>query len=160
MNYNFRAGWIETHAYASGYSGLSSLGISSDDMALKSAETSKSVIENTVLDFILPYGIAIQNARHTNLDNYGNHMTYEGTHLNEGIATLLAGYTIAQKFANMFSAAKSILGDPLRPTKEWQTEKNIPQPHGDVLGISNDNCLMAQKCAFMAIKNPYIITEI
>ena len=160
LNYNFRAGWIETHAYASGYSGLSSLGISSDDMALKSAETSKSVIENTVLDFILPYGIAIQNARHTNLDNYGNHMTYEGTHLNEGIATLLAGYTIAQKFANMFSAAKSILGDPLRPTKEWQTEKNIPQPHGDVLGISNDNCLMAQKCAFMAIKNPYIITEI
>ena len=160
LGYNFRTGWIETHAYATGYSGLSSLGISSDEMALKSAETAKSVLDKTVVDFILPYGIAIQNARHTVLDSYANHLTYEGTHLNEGIATLTAGYVIAECLADRLGLQKSILGDPLRPTSTWQTEQNIPQPHGSVLGITDDNCLLGQRCALMAIKNPYEITDL
>lgn len=160
LGYNFRTGWIETHAYATGYSGLSSLEITSDEMAIKSAETSKLVLENTVVDFILPYGMAIQNARHTSLDSYANHLTYEGTHLNEGIATLIAGYTIAECLADRMGLQKSILGDPLRPTTEWQTEQNIPQPHGSVVGITNSNCFLGQRCAIMAIKNPYNITDL
>jgi hypothetical protein len=161
LNYNFKIGWLMTHAYAPGYAGLSSLGMTSDEMALASSQNAHNVVSDTVVDFFIPYGIAIQNARKTSLNSIANSLTYEGTHLNEGIPVLIAGYTIAQTIDNLFfHSGKSILGDQLRPSAQWISEIKVADPHGDVLGVSNENCFLAQKCALMAIKKTNVITNI
>lgn len=121
------------------------------------------------VQFFFPGITAYWNARGTVLDGYGNaphhHMLADYGHYQEGIGCLVGGYTTALKILEIAGIHdKSVLGDKTRPDLQWVIDRKIPGKNPGkgttVVGISDENCLIAQKCAVMAVKNPTKITII
>ena len=120
--------------------------------------------------FIFPNFTAYWNARGTTLDQYGNaewhHMLADYAHYQEGIGCYLGSCSSALTILDIAGITnKSILGEQTRPDMDWVTSHNIPgQNYGTgehiVVGISDENCLIAQKCAIMAHKFPWEISTI
>lgn len=124
----------------------------------------EKVIQTTPIDFVIPCGTAIQNARGTSLDGVGasGHLTYDANgHLQEGLPVLLACYVTALKTLELCGMPyHGILGEQTRPTDSWISGHNIPGQNGTSTGVTDENCLLAQKCAIAAIKKPFEITTI
>jgi len=143
--------------------GDSSLGsYSSDEVWEMFATTAYELCENNDVDYIIPCGTAIQNARHTYLDSLGSwgHLTYDGTHLQEGLPCLIDAYAATQALFDILEIDASIKDSNLQITQQWVKDKNIPGQHGKVIGGTAEDYELCKKCALEAINNPYSITEI
>lgn len=127
------------------------------------AENSQKVMDETLCEFIFPVGTAVQNARTTSLNDlgdYGKLCSSDGGHLQEGLPSQLAAYTCIIELLRLLGYGnKSIYGENTRVTSGWSSGKNIPGPNGSPVGSTDENCAIAQKCAIMAIKHPYVITD-
>ena len=155
INYPVKFGWLLTPAWADGYSLLSD---TSDLMFEDIANNAMRAFDEMPVEFVIPVGTALQNARHTSLDSLGTfgHLTYDGTHLQEGIPCLVEAYTVLLAIADLSGCSyRSIIGEQTRPTASWIAAENVPQQHGSATGVNSDNVLMAQKCAIMAIKHSF-----
>lgn len=121
-------------------------------------------IEDSACAFVIPCTAAVENARGTTLASYGaaGDLCYdENGHMQEGIGCLCASYCTALKILEIMGIGKSgVLGESTRPTDAWLTEKNIPQKHGSSVGITEENCRIAQKCAIQAVKFPDTVSTI
>lgn len=133
----------------------------------------EKVINETVCEFLIPVNTAIQNARsmaflkamgayseHPNNSSKCGYLTaYDGVHLQEGLPCQIAAYTFVLKLLDIYGFDEySINGESTRVTSEWAENKAIPGPHGEYIGSIDENCFIAQKCAIMAVKNPYELT--
>lgn len=159
-SHNFKLAWLMTMAYPTGYSGLGS--DTSDGMFAKIVSAAKAAMNGSCLEFLIPCGTATQNARHTSLDSLGDfgHLSYEGLHLQEGVPCLISNYVAALVFLEkMGFGYKGINANKIRPTQVWINHLNIPEKNGYSVGVSDVNCLLAQKCALYAMKKPFEITE-
>lgn len=124
------------------------------------------------LEFAIMSGTAVQTARkETTLDQYGDaqfsdgtsgHMNADNTHLQEGIGCIVASYASTLFLLELAGINnRSVLGEGTRPDSAWITAHNIPGTNGStVVGISDANCLIAQKCAIMAHKKPFEVSTI
>ena len=105
------------------------------------------------IDFIIPYGTAIQNLRLTEYNN-PSELTKDGTHLSNGLPQYTAGCCY---FETIFSSRykKSIWSNPLRLHHMDNNEDGMIQ-------IDDVSAEIAQKAAFLAthnmfeIRNPYL----
>lgn len=122
--------------------------------------SAKEVLSKTDVDFLIPCGTAIQNARRTYMDAYGTfgHLSYDGAHLQEGIPCLVEAYTAAQTILNEFGHDVSIADCKVEVTQNWVKEKNIPGQHGGVIKGSKEEYELAKKCALDAVNNPYSLS--
>lgn len=127
----------------------------------------ESIMDTTPIQFFIPCGTAIENARGTSLNSIGDAggLTYDaGTgagHLQEGLPVLLSSYVTALTLLDLCGVRyKGIMGDTMRPTAEWVTSHNIPGQNGQSTGVTDANCLLAQKCAVWALKKPLETTSI
>jgi hypothetical protein len=126
------------------------------------AINSQKVINETLCDFILPVGTAVQNARTTSLDSvgdYGKLCAADGGHLQEGLPVQLAGYTCVLTLLQTLGIMKSVIGEQTIVDEAWRVTRATPSPNGTATGSNKENCLIAQKCAVMAVKKPYEITD-
>lgn len=127
------------------------------------AKNSQRVMNETLCEFIFPVGTAVQNARTTSLNNlgdYGKLCSSDGGHLQEGLPCQLASYVCVLTILSLCGYGnKSVYGDPIRVNANWVSGKNIPGPNGNPTGSTDANCAIAQKCVIMAMKNPYVITD-
>ena len=128
------------------------------------AKNAQRVLQTTPIDFVIPLGTALQNARNTSLQSLGdsgNLQCSDGAHLQEGIPCIIGGYTGAIKILEMCGLGyKSVFGSSIVPTDQWLSDKNMPHANGSSVGATTSNCYLAQKCAIEAIKNPYrLMTE-
>lgn len=121
------------------------------------------------VQFFFPNLTAYWNARGTVLDQYGNaewhHMLADYAHYQEGIGCYLGSCCSVLTILDIAGINnRSILGEQTRPNLAWVTEKNIPGKNPSsgitVVGISDANCLIAQKCAIAAYKKPFEISTI
>lgn len=141
---------------------------------LNTAEASRRIMEETVCQIIVPVGTAIQNARtipsikelgsykdnSKNTSGFGYLTPNDGVHLQEGLPYQIAAYSFILTLLDYYGFKNhSILGESTRVTEEWAADKAIPSPHGDYIGSTDENCLIAQKCAIMAHKRPYQVTD-
>ena len=126
----------------------------------------EEIMSNTIMEFVIPCGIAIANARTiADFEDMGRtgSLTYDNIHLQEGLPCLIEAYVAAATFASMAGYGyKGIMGHKFRPTDEWLAEINIPSRQGDVIvrDVTTLHYIMGQKCAVMALKNPNEVTEI
>ena len=161
---NVTIGWLLTHAWAEGYSALVDNDITSDDMCERVQAASKRVMEETGVNLLLPYGTAIQNARHNDvlklIGDGGNLCYSDKIHLQEGIGCQIAAYCHTLVILHYLSAKKGIYGNTLLIDADFETEYNIPNQHGSPVGSTLANCRLGQKAASVAIKMPYNITNI
>lgn len=137
-------------------------------------ENAEKVMNETVCEFLIPVNTAIQNARSiatlkamgayannsNNTSGFGYLTPNDGVHLQEGLPCQIAAYTFVLKLLDVYGFDEySINAESTRVTSDWATGKNIPGPHGDYIGSTDENCLIAQKCAIMAVKHPYEVTD-
>ena len=161
VKYSVKLGWLLVHgAYATSSELLLSNWKGSADNSLK--------IQNlTPNQVVFPYGTAVQNlrtAQPTNLGDGGNLMA-DDAHLHEGIGCLTAAYANTLTILDALGLGEiSIVGESTRPTKAWCTEHGVLEPNygsstNDVIGITEDNCYLAQVAAIQAVKKPYEVTD-
>ena len=116
----------------------------------------QSLLNKTLIDFVIPTGTATENARTTTLNNLGTvGLTQDGTHLQDGVPCLVEAYCFALSVLNVYGfGSKSINGSKFIPGETIQ-------PHGSVVGVTdNNNIKLAQKCAIFAFKKPFEITQV
>lgn len=132
----------------------------SDEFCDIFANTARQLFENGEVDYIIPDGIAIQNARHTYLDAIGGkgHLTYDGVHLQEGLPCLIAAYTVSQSLFNILGINSSIQQSGFRMSLEWFFSQNIPGQHGKLIDGPEQDYELCKKCAIAAIDQPFSIT--
>lgn len=140
----------------------------------KTVEYSRRIIDETACEVVVPVGTAIQNARTIdaikalgdytnnplNTSGWGYLTCKDGVHLQEGLPCQIAAYTFVMSLLELYGLNQySIIGETTRVTAEWAYGKSIPGPHGDYIGSSSENCLIAQKCAVLAMKHPFEVID-
>lgn len=139
-------GFLLVHSYWSGYSGNTEK--SSLERWKLIAESAMKLRANYGIDFIIPYGTAIQNLRASSLNNDYD-LTTDGTHCANGIADYTAACAYYQSlFAPRYGVG--ILGNTARIDVE-QTET---YPSSDI-SVTDENAETCQKAAFLACYNWY-----
>lgn len=134
------------------------------------SDASQQVISKTIATFVLPCGTAIQNLRTTSLQSLGYNLCTDPSnpnisgHLCSGLPWITETYAAAMTILKMLGREDiSVYGDKLRPTQDWANGKGLPYTSGEIIhpnvGITDDNCRIAQICAIQAVKNPYEITD-
>ena len=130
----------------------------------KVVECVQNVLNTTPIDFFIPCGTAVQNARGTSLDSIGDsgHLCADGDgHLQAGLPSLLASYVSALKLLELAGEHwHGILQDATRPTATWVTNINSPGENGTSTGVTDANCYLAQKCAVAAMKFPTTVSTV
>lgn len=116
-----------------------------------------------IISGVLPTATAVQNARTTSLAQYGNSGNLcldSGGHLQNGIGILCAGYAGAYTLLELTNRNGKMYGAQLTPTDSWVTSTNVPSSiHGSCVGVTNENKLLAMKCAMLAVKKPFELTD-
>lgn len=132
------------------------------DMYRRIAICAQQVLKDTPVEFVIPNGTAIQNARGTYLKELGDkgHLSGDNLHMQEGLPRQIEAYTTilsllkltGREYISIYGN-KTICSDEwLEGKKTWTTGKSV----GSVL----ENLETAQKCAIMAMKNPFEVSEI
>ena len=143
---NATIGFLLVHSYWSGYS--SNTEKSSYERWKLIAESAKKLRANYGIDFIVPYGTAIQNIRSSSL-NTDHDLTNDGTHCADG----LGDYTAACCYFQSLIAPRygvSVLNNPYRVN--ITPSGTYPE---SVVSVTDENAYIAQKAAFLACYNWY-----
>lgn len=145
-----------------GYSTAALKGKTSDEVWEMQVNVAERLLKEGEVDYIIPCGTAIQNARHTPLKAFGEkgQLTYDGLHLQEGIPCMIGAYTAAQSLFDILSIDASIMNSNLQITQQWVYEKNILGQHGSVITGTDEDYELCKKCALYAVENPYKISMI
>ena len=102
---------------------------------------------------VIPVGMAVQNARSTHLDN-GLYLTRDKWHLCYGVGRYVAACTWFQVlFGDAFGV--SVLNNRALHAiteEEMSAEGNLP--------VDASNQLLCQKCAYEAVKHPFVVTQV
>lgn len=139
---------------------LDSIGMGNDDEFYVITEVAQKLLKEGAVDFLIPCGTAIQNARHTSLNTYGDfgQLSFDGNHLQEGLPCLIEAYTTSQFLLDKFFLYGKIENSCLVVTDSWIKDKRIPGQHGNVVKGTLSDYRLSKKCAKAAICNPYSIT--
>ena len=134
----------------------------SDNIWVMNATTSKRLLDEGIVSYLVPCGTAIQNARHSRLDDYGDfgHLTYDGRHLQEGIPCVVDAYAATEALLRILGMESSIENSYLRVTNSWVSVINVLGRHGAVIEGSEDDYFLAKRCALLAMDHPYELSEI
>ena len=106
------------------------------------------------IDFIIPSGTAIQNARTTELGENSNGITRDGLHLSFGVGVYIAAMTWYESIFRPIYG-KSIIGVPVsKAIKDCDRGKEGFQE------ITDENYLICQQCVKEAISDPlHLMTD-
>jgi hypothetical protein len=124
-----------------------------------------NVLNTTPIDFVIPCGTAVENARGTTLNSLGDYeshgLTNDGAHLQTGLPVLLTSYVAALSILKLAGIeTHGIMGEQTRPTATWLSSHSTPSGNGASIGVTEENCIIAQKCAIFAMKKPLEISSI
>ena len=125
-------------------------------------EATKEVVQKTLIDLVFPSATGLQNARTTTLQALGDagNLMHTSNHAQEGIPCYcLALPNVLVLLELCGYKYKGVFGEDTIPTQTWITSINTPGQNGVSVGATAENCKIAQKCAIMAIKNTYSITD-
>lgn len=142
---NAELGFLLVHSYWSNYE--SNKEKSSFDRWHLIANSVKSFCEDYNVDFVIPYGTAIQNLRASSMNNEYD-LTRDGTHCGYG----LAQYTAACCYYESLIAPRSGISVVGNSARIDVSGKSSMYPNVDV---TDENALIAHKAAYLATKDMY-----
>ena len=106
------------------------------------------------IDFIIPSGTAIQNARTTELGENSNGITRDGLHLSFGVGVYIAAMTWHESIFRPIYG-KSIIGVPVS-----QAIKDCDRGKEGFQEITDENYLICQQCVKEAVSDPlHLMTD-
>ena len=106
------------------------------------------------IDFIIPSGTAIQNARTTELGENSNGITRDGLHLSFGVGVYIAAMTWYESIFRPIYG-KSFIGTPVS-----QAIKDCDRGKEGFQEITDENYLICQQCVKEAVSDPlHLMTD-
>lgn len=152
--------WLLTQAYGTGHKPLGDM--TSDEMWARTDEASQRVLDETIVSLLIPAGTAIQNARYTLLDHFGKaqHLTNDGYHLHEGIPPLIEGLVTTERIMSVYGVDVDVEKSKLKITHDWWIDKKTPQPNGKPEEATDEEYIIARRCAKWALEHPYQISVV
>ena len=140
-------GWLLVHSYAESNS-QNIEGWTSEERWKRIADATKGIV-NLGIDFVIPYGTAVQNLRASSL-NDASDFSSDGTHLATGLGDYVASCCYYQTlFAPRFG--KSITGNSFRQT--------VDETISGQMSITDTTAPVAQKAAMLATYDWYNINK-
>lgn len=146
-----KIGWTLVHSYWSEYAD------NEEHSSLRRwemiAESSRRLCEDYGIDFVIPYGTAVQNLRSTSLNNEYD-LTRDGQHCALG----LCQYTAACCYYEALIAPRSgisVWGNAARYTVKDDASTGYPS-----WDVTDENAAIGQAAAIWAVKNPYTLTAL
>ena len=124
------------------------------------------IVDDNQFDLVFPVATAVFNCQENpilaELGDSQVHLLYslDGIHLQEGLPCYIAALSICQAIFERFSYSNSVIGDSVRPTQGWIESINGITPNGNSVGVSEENCLLAQKAAILANNHKFEILPI
>lgn len=156
---NIKVWWNMTHAWATGASYLTEAGVTSDEMAAIIKANAQKVYAETAVQMVLPYGEAVQLARHdstlSTISGLYGLCQSDYVHLHDGIGCQVASYTNAEAILRFMRSNQSVMGDTLNVDNTFLTTYAIPENSGSAIGSTAANRLLAQRYAIIANNAPY-----
>ena len=160
--HNIKIGWLLTHgAYTS-----------NDEGFLQNwqgtADNAKKMLGVTGTSILFPYGTAVQNLRSTSLkalgDGSAHNLTADNIHVQDGIGCMAAAYANAITILKSIGIDKiGVIGETTRVDANFVTDNNVQGPNlgtSGVVGVTDNNCYLAQVAAECAVKKPYEVTDL
>ena len=127
---------------------LSFYGNSSDQMWNAYLAETKRLSKDTGINFIIPTGTAVMNARRTGLNTVdAKELTRDGDHLSYDLGRYVAACAVYEKILAPISG-KSVLGN------EWRVvKKTLPE-------MTDKTATILQRCAVAAVEKPFKLSKI
>ena len=149
-NKHVRIGWQLTWSYPQ----TATSGPVYEEGWRKIAMIANQKFHDAGIDFIIPSGTAIQNARTTELGENSNGITRDGLHLSFGVGVYIAAMTWYESIFRPIYG-KSIIGVPVsKAIKDCDRGKEGFQE------ITDENYLICQQCVKEAISDPlHLMTD-
>ncbi|MCI6250493.1 MAG: InlB B-repeat-containing protein [Bacteroidales bacterium] len=149
-NKHVRIGWQLTWSYPQ----TATSGPVYEEGWRKIAMIANQKCHDTGIDFIIPSGTAIQNARTTELGENSNGITRDGLHLSFGVGVYIAAMTWYESIFRPIYG-KSIIGVPVsKAIKDCDRGKEGFQE------ITDENYLICQQCVKEAVSDPlHLMTD-
>jgi len=152
--------WLITPSYPEGLDRLAP-DTTSVQMFERILQCVRNLQQDTGIEFLLPCGTAIQNARTTPLDSLGDlgHL-FDYLHLQDGIPCLVEAYVATAALLARYGLSDRVWADTTWVDQHWLRDKNIQEINGLPVGMSEENRAIAKQCAIKALENPLSITVI
>lgn len=137
-----------------------------DNKNEESIQVQEKITREFPFNFVMPVATAIfscqENETLSLLGDSQYHRMYasDNVHLQEGLPCYIAALTVAQSILNALGIEKSIEGDAIRPTQEWISSINGITQNGQSIGVTEENCALAQRAAIQANEHPFEIIPI
>lgn len=140
-------GFLMVHSYRSNYSQNTEK--SSELRFAKIVDATKRIMREYGIDFVIPYGTAVQNLRASSL-NDAYEFSEDGTHLGEGMGDYVAACCYYQSMIAPINGV-SIMGNTFRVTglTEGNGKKNV----------TDETAPIAQKAALLATCNMWEVVN-
>ena len=138
----------------------------SDNANEESVAVQQHIVQSFPFGSVLPVATAVfscqENEELAMLGDSQYHRMYasDNVHLQEGLPCYVAALTVSQAILNALGIDKSILGDKIRPTQEWIASINGITQNGKSIGVTEENCALAQRAAIQAIEHPFEIIPV
>ena len=113
------------------------------------AESTMCCCEDNDIQFIIPYGTAVQNIRNTSWNDEFD-LTRDGSHCGYGLCQYVASCCFYESLIAPRTGI-SVLGNTLRYDASTKTRG---------ISVTDDNAILAQEAAIMAVKNPYQLSDL
>ena len=137
-----------------------------DNANWESLEVQEKIIDEFPFDLVFPVATAVFCCQETEPlselgdSEYKKMYAPDNEHLQEGLPCYVAALTIVQALFDFYSYGLNVLGDMVRPTQEWITSINGITPNGQSIGVTEENCVLAQRAAIQANLHPFEIIPV
>lgn len=137
-----------------------------DNLNEESIRMQERITQEFPFDIVIPVATAIfscqENEELAMLGDSQYHRMYasDNVHLQEGLPCYIAALTVSQAILDALGIKKNILGDKIRPTQDWIASINGITQNGKSIGVTEENCALAQRAAIQANEHPFEIIPV
>ena len=127
------------------------------------ADYARRAKEGVIICDVLPCATAVQNLRTVpaikELGNNGYLAYDEGGHLHHGLGMLAASYAACYKILEIIGALPKLYGLQFMPSDNYIQQIHFVGNGSACVGITPENMLLAKKCAMLACKKPFELSD-
>ena len=137
-----------------------------DNLNEESIRMQEKIVQEFPFDLVIPVATAVfscqENEELAKLGDSKYHMMYasDNVHLQEGLPCYVAALTVSQAILDALGLGKTVEDDKIRPTQKWITSINGLTPNGQSIGVTEENCVLAQHAAIQANLHPFEIIPV
>ena len=152
--------WIQTPSHAGTYKFIAGK-YTSNQYFYEEVKVCLRIIAETAISGIIPCGTAIQNARNTDFNEFGDggELTYDTLHLQEGVPRLIDAFVCSQYLLDNYLGGGSISGVTFFPDEEFLSSWKSLGRKGSPVGMTRSNVEKCKQIALKSIEHPFILFE-